>query len=139
MLLLATVGPVVGPAVQDAAAQIQDRLFNAALSGEFSPTSFKPMTGIGIAREVLDAVDGANKRFLASLRDEAQLFEELAQRIGHAVTDGHALTLRQSSRLDHHGLAAFTHELMLRFRVEIRAELASRRTVRDATWTKARG
>ena len=51
-------------------AQIQDRLFNAALSGEFSPTSFKPMTGIGVARDVLDAVDGANKRFLASLRED---------------------------------------------------------------------
>jgi hypothetical protein len=64
-------------AVQDAATQIQDKLLNAVLSGELSPQQFKPMTGVALARDVLDVVDGANKRFLASLRDDQR--SKLAQ------------------------------------------------------------
>jgi hypothetical protein len=54
-------------AVQDAARDIQDRVLDAALGGELSPSTFKPMTGVGLARDVLDIVDRANKRFLATL------------------------------------------------------------------------
>ena len=54
---------------RDAAQAIQDRLFNAALSGELSPASFKPMAAVSVARDVLDVVDRANKHFVASLRD----------------------------------------------------------------------
>jgi hypothetical protein len=54
---------------KDAAQAIQDRLFNAALSGELTPASFKPMAAVTVARDVLDVVDHANKHFLASLSD----------------------------------------------------------------------
>ena len=54
-------------AVQDAARDIQDRVVNAALGGELSPSSFKPMTGVVLARDVLDIVDRANKRFVGTL------------------------------------------------------------------------
>ena len=32
--------------------------------------TFKPMAGVGVARDVLDLVDRANKRFLGGLSDE---------------------------------------------------------------------
>jgi hypothetical protein len=57
-------------AVQDAATQIQDRVFNAALGGDFAPATFKPMTGVTLARDLLDTVDQASKRFLGTLRDD---------------------------------------------------------------------
>jgi hypothetical protein len=57
-------------AVQDAATQIQDRVFNAVLGGDFSPSTFKPMTGVTLARDVLDTVDQANQRFLGTLRED---------------------------------------------------------------------
>jgi hypothetical protein len=54
---------------RDAAQAIQDRLFNAALSGELLPASFKPMAAVTVARDVLDVVDHANQHFLASLNN----------------------------------------------------------------------
>jgi hypothetical protein len=57
-------------AVEDAATQIQDRVLDAVLGGDLSPSSFKPMTGVSVARDVLDAVDRANQRFLATLRED---------------------------------------------------------------------
>jgi hypothetical protein len=57
-------------AVSEAAATIQDRVLNAALGGELSPSRFKPMTGVQLARDVLDAVDHANQRFLGTLRED---------------------------------------------------------------------
>jgi hypothetical protein len=56
-------------ATRDAAQAIQDRLFNAVLSGEVAPASFKPMAGVAVARDVLDTIDRANKRFVATLTD----------------------------------------------------------------------
>jgi hypothetical protein len=56
-------------AVSDAASQIEEKLLSAALGGDFSPSTFKPMTGIVLARDVLDVVDRANQRFLRSLDD----------------------------------------------------------------------
>ncbi|MEO7732583.1 MAG: hypothetical protein ABIY55_16565 [Kofleriaceae bacterium] len=56
---------------RDAAQAIQDRLFNAALSGELNPASFKPMAAVTVARDVLDVIDRANKHFVTSL-DDAQ-------------------------------------------------------------------
>lgn len=58
-------------AVRDAARQIQDRVLGAALGGELSPQTFKPMTGVALARDVLEVVDKTNQRFLATL-DEHQ-------------------------------------------------------------------
>jgi hypothetical protein len=64
-------------AVQDAASQIQERVLEAAFSGELSPRSFKPMTGVTLARDVLDTVERANRRFVASLREDQR--EHLAR------------------------------------------------------------
>lgn len=57
-------------AVQDAAGVIQDKVMSAVLGGELSPKTFKPMIGVTLARDVLDAVDRANQRFLATLRED---------------------------------------------------------------------
>ena len=57
-------------AVADAAGQIEDKMMNAFMSGDLSPSTFKPMTGVSLARDVLDIVDGANRRFVATLRDD---------------------------------------------------------------------
>jgi hypothetical protein len=57
-------------AVDEAATTIQDRVLGAALGGDLSPSTFKPTTGVALARDVLDAVDKANRRFEASLRDD---------------------------------------------------------------------
>jgi hypothetical protein len=55
---------------RETATAIQDRLFNAVLSGEVSPSTFKPMAGVALARDVLDIVDKGNKRFVGSLRED---------------------------------------------------------------------
>lgn len=57
-------------AVADAAGQIEDKLMNAFMSGDLSPSTFKPMTGVTLARDVLNIVDGANTRFVSSLRED---------------------------------------------------------------------
>ncbi|MGE0401065.1 MAG: hypothetical protein AB7T06_30425 [Kofleriaceae bacterium] len=57
-------------AAKETAQAIEDRLFNAVLSGELQPSSFKPMAGVAVARDVLDLVDRGNKRFLSSLRQD---------------------------------------------------------------------
>lgn len=55
---------------KETATAIQDRLFNAVLSGELAPGTFKPMAGVTVARDVLDLVDRANKKFTGSLRED---------------------------------------------------------------------
>ena len=57
-------------AARDAAQAIETRLFTAALGGELAPRTFKPMTGVALARDVLEAVDGAGKRFSAALTED---------------------------------------------------------------------
>jgi hypothetical protein len=57
-------------AVQEAASAIEDRVMNSLLSGQLTPATFKPMTGVALARDVLDAIDKANARFMASLRED---------------------------------------------------------------------
>ncbi|MCL4228518.1 MAG: hypothetical protein KJZ91_28980 [Myxococcales bacterium] len=57
-------------AVEDAAGEIQDRLMTAALGGELLPATFKPATGVALARDVLDAVDRAQRGFTAALRED---------------------------------------------------------------------
>jgi hypothetical protein len=59
-------------AARDAAQAIETRLFTAALGGELAPRTFKPMTGVALARDVLEAVDGAGKRFSAALTEDQQ-------------------------------------------------------------------
>jgi hypothetical protein len=54
-------------AVQEAAGAIQDRLMNGLASGELRPATFKPMTGVTMARDVLDIIDRGNTRFQHAL------------------------------------------------------------------------
>jgi hypothetical protein len=57
-------------AVTDASAAIEKRVTAAIVSGELRPADFKPMTGVALARDVLDIVDHGNTRFLDSLSPE---------------------------------------------------------------------
>lgn len=57
-------------AVSEAAEAIQDRIFEGVLGGDLNPQRFKPMAGVGAARDILDSVDRANRRFLAALRED---------------------------------------------------------------------
>jgi len=57
-------------ATQETAAALQDRVMGAVLNGELSPSTFKPMTGVSVARELLDIVGRGNRRFVDSLRDD---------------------------------------------------------------------
>jgi hypothetical protein len=57
-------------AVQEAQSQIQDKVMTALLSGDLAPRNFKPMTGVSLARDVLDSVDRANSLFMATLRED---------------------------------------------------------------------
>jgi hypothetical protein len=54
-------------AVADAARAIQARIAAAFASGDLRAATLKPMTGVGIARDVLDIVDRGNARFVGSL------------------------------------------------------------------------
>ena len=42
----------------------------AVLNGDFNPSTFKPMAGVALARDVLDTVDKANQQFTSSLRED---------------------------------------------------------------------
>ncbi len=55
---------------KETAQAIQDRLFQAALSGELAPKTFKPMAAVAVARDVLDLVDQANRRMVGGLRED---------------------------------------------------------------------
>jgi hypothetical protein len=50
-------------AVRDAADGIQDRVMQAVLSGEVLPPRLKPSVGVALARDLLDEMDRANRRF----------------------------------------------------------------------------
>ena len=57
-------------AAKDTAAALQDRVMGAVLNGELSPSTFKPMLGVSVARDLLDIVERGNRRFHDSLRDD---------------------------------------------------------------------
>jgi hypothetical protein len=57
-------------AAHETAAAIEDRVMAAVLGGELMPASFKPMTGVSVARELLDIVARGNQRFVGGLRDD---------------------------------------------------------------------
>lgn len=57
-------------ATQGAANAIETRVMSSVLGGDFSPATFKPMTAISVARDVLDDIDRGNQAFLASLTDD---------------------------------------------------------------------
>jgi hypothetical protein len=54
-------------AVADAAKAIQERVLTALAAGQLRPATFKPMTGVALARDVLDIVDRGNTRFQGAL------------------------------------------------------------------------
>jgi len=54
-------------AVAEATQAIQDRVVAAFAGGELASSTFKPMTGVAIARDVLDIVDRGNARFQRAL------------------------------------------------------------------------
>lgn len=54
-------------AVADAAAAIRGRVTTAFAAGELRPATFKPMTGVALARDLLDIVDRGNTRFVQTL------------------------------------------------------------------------
>jgi hypothetical protein len=55
---------------QQAADRIEEKLMGAFFNGDLNPASFKPMTGVTLARDVLDIVDNANQTFTGSLRED---------------------------------------------------------------------
>jgi hypothetical protein len=57
-------------AVGDAATAIETRVTSAIVSGELN--TLKPMTGVTMARELLDIVDQGNTRFVSSLTPAQQ-------------------------------------------------------------------
>lgn len=59
-------------AVAEAAQAIRDRVISAFAAGELAPATFKPMTGVAVARDVLDIVDRGNTRFVSSLTPDQQ-------------------------------------------------------------------
>jgi hypothetical protein len=65
----ATQRAALDTAVDEAAAAIQDRALQGLLSGELLPGQLKPSTGVAFARDVLDAVDRASRRFDATLQE----------------------------------------------------------------------
>lgn len=70
-------------AVQDTATAIEQRVVTAIADGELRPATFKPMTGVAIARDVLDIVDRGNARFASSL-DAGQRAQLAANRFDFA-------------------------------------------------------
>jgi len=54
-------------AVTEAAQAIRGRVVAALAGGELDPSTFKPMTGVAVARDVLDIVDRGDARFQRSL------------------------------------------------------------------------
>jgi hypothetical protein len=57
-------------AAQEAATAIQDKVMGSLMSGDLMPAHFKPMTGVALARDVLDTIDHANQRFMSTLRED---------------------------------------------------------------------
>jgi hypothetical protein len=54
-------------ATSEAAAAIEARITSAIVNGEIQPSALRPMTGVTLARDVLDIVDRGNARFVGGL------------------------------------------------------------------------
>nr|HEX4316509.1 hypothetical protein [Kofleriaceae bacterium] len=63
----ATQRAALDKAAAGCATEIEDKLLDGALAGDFNPSTFKPMTGVSTARDVLDAIDRANQQFVSTL------------------------------------------------------------------------
>lgn len=57
-------------AAAETATAIEARIATALANGELDPSAVKPMTGVALARDVLDLVDRGNARFIGALTPE---------------------------------------------------------------------
>jgi hypothetical protein len=57
-------------ATSEAADAIETRVMSAAMNGDLAPANFRPMTGVALARDVLDDISTSDQRFRASLSDD---------------------------------------------------------------------
>lgn len=64
-------------AAKQAADQLEEKALAAILNGDFNPSTFKPMTAVSTARDMLDVVDKANQKFVGSLTEQQRA--QLAQ------------------------------------------------------------
>jgi len=64
-------------AAKSAADALEEKALAAVLNGDFAPATFKPMTAVSTARDMLDVVDKANQRFTQALTDQQRA--QLAQ------------------------------------------------------------
>jgi hypothetical protein len=54
-------------ASSEAAAAIEARITSAIVDGELQPSALRPMTGVSLARDVLDIVDRGNAQYVGAL------------------------------------------------------------------------
>jgi hypothetical protein len=64
-------------AAKQASDALEEKALAAVLNGDFAPATFKPMTAVSTARDMLDVVDKANQRFVGSLSEQQRV--QLAQ------------------------------------------------------------
>jgi hypothetical protein len=64
-------------AAGEAAAAIEERITTALADGELQPSALRPMTGVTLARDVLDIVDRGNARFVGALTPEQRAANHL--------------------------------------------------------------
>jgi hypothetical protein len=64
-------------AAKQASDALEEKALAAIMNGDFAPATFKPMTAVSTARDMLDVVDKANQRFVGALSDEQRA--QLAQ------------------------------------------------------------
>jgi hypothetical protein len=57
-------------ATSETASALEERVMGAVMNGEVSPSTFKPMTGVGLAKDLLDIVGHGNQRFVDSLTED---------------------------------------------------------------------
>jgi len=57
-------------AAQAAASALEERVLGAFMNDELSPATFKPMTGVAIARDLLEIVDKQNHVFVDALSED---------------------------------------------------------------------
>lgn len=57
-------------AANEAATAIEARIASAVMNGELQPSALRPMTGVTLARDVLDIVDRGNTQYVGALTPE---------------------------------------------------------------------
>ena len=57
-------------ATSETASALEERVMDAVMNGEVAPSTFKPMTGVGLAKDLLDIVGRGNQRFVTSLTED---------------------------------------------------------------------